>query len=599
MTSKHLCRAALLLVLLLSSVGLSACDPSPPGQTAPQTNGTNTNGTNGTTSAPQRGPMLGLTPMRLLTRYEYDNTVRDLFGVEGAYARQAFTTENLTNGFENNAWAHNVSTTLLRNHLSAAEAIATIVVRDHRDRLLPCTPEAGAERACVEQGLQALLPRAFRRPVLDEEITPFLDQLDASLAVRDLDRSLELVVRAVLSSPQFLYRVELLSTPSGEMGAGEEMPAAMSDARFERLGDYELASRLSYFLWGTMPDAALFEAAARGELRTREQIAAQIDRMLADDHARAQVRQFHRQWLGLDKLDSVVKDLSFFPAYTPDVNQDWRASINAFIDHAYWEEGTFKAFMTSPALFMTPTLAPLYGVTVPEGVEGGIFRVDAPAQRAGILTQPALLAILAYPNQGSPISRGVFVREHIMCEPLPPPPNNIQITPPDPDPNATTREIFNIHTDDPQCAGCHLRIDPLGLGFERFDGIGAFRTVENGAMVDASGHIYASPSDEINVPFDGAQQLAEIFADSAHIKACMVSSWFQFAMGRPSDDSDAASLSEIQATFEASGGRFDALLKAIALSPAFRYRLQPDVAEAERAEREAERAEMTTAGAGQ
>lgn len=517
-----------------------------------------------------RGPMAGLSPMRLLTRYEYDNTAAALLGFEVAITKVAsFPSENLVNGFENNAWSHRVSPLLLSKYMDAADELAARAFRDHRDKLPQCDVATLGADGCADAFLNELLPRAFRRPVSAEETAEFKALFAREVDERGVEASLEIVLAAILQSPQFLYRVELFeasSAPAAPLDGG------MNDQDFELVGDYELANRLSFFLWASMPDEELFAAAARGELSSPQQVRAQVVRMLADDRAKKMVHEFHRQWLGLKTLDTLVKSKTFYPSYDESLRDDFRASLNAFIDHVYWEEGTFEAFMTSNVIYLTPDLAPLYKVQPPEG-ELGLFKYVAPInERAGILTQPALMAVLANSNQSSPILRGIFVRERMLCQHVPPPPNDIQIVPPDPDPNATTREIFAIHTANEACAGCHSLIDPLGFGFEGYDGVGHYRTMENGIPVDASGEVTASPDPTLNGKFNGTKELALRLVGGDIAQSCLAEQWFQFALGRPFDESDKPSLDAIKASFKGTGYRWASLFEGIATSDSFRYR---------------------------
>jgi hypothetical protein len=510
---------------------------------------------------PPAVPMSGETPMRLLTRYEYDNTVRDVFGLDAQEA-QSFPSENLTNGFENNAWAHNVSSSLLRKYMEASEKIGARLVAERRAALIPCEP--GAESAaCANQAITDILPRAFRRPPTAEEAAIYQQVFTAALPTYGFDESMAMVFQAILQSPQFLYRLELSEQSMGQMPGAE--------GEFELVGAYEMASRLSYFLWASPPDALLLEAAEAGELATPEQIEAQVTRMLEDPKARAMSHQFFRQWLNMGKLDSQIKDAATYPAYDQGVNGDWRISLQAFLEDAFWDQGTFAALMTSPDVFYTPAMAPLYGVPVPTELDGGVFRVSEPGKRAGLLTQPALMAMLANTYQSSPILRGIFVRERLLCQHIPAAPNNIVIKPPDPDPTATTRERFRQHTEDPFCASCHKTIDPVGFGFESYDGVGAWRDKENGLTVDASGMLEESPEASLDGAFEGGVGLSAKLAASESVMGCMAEQWFQFAMGRPHDDSDAASVASVKAALVREGKWRD-MLVAIALSDSFRYR---------------------------
>ncbi|MEZ4462205.1 MAG: DUF1592 domain-containing protein [bacterium] len=496
----------------------------------------------------------GQAPMRLLTRYEFDYTVEDLLGIPSTVAREQFPPENSVAGFENNSDSHNVSPLLARKLMEAAETLADQAIAQRKDALVGCDV---ASDGCIEDFVDRFLTRAFRRPATPEEQAIFVQLYEDASVTEGPDLALSMVIQAALQSPQFLYRIELQDDKiAGELVA---------------LNGYEVATRLSYFLWGSMPDDTLLQAAASDALNTPEEIEAQTRRMLLSPRARDLVGHFYRQWLGLDALDSMVKDNAAYPEWTPAMTQQWRDSLYAFIDYIHFEKnGDLHDLMTSNEVFMSDELAPTYGFTP---TEVGMNAFEAPAdQRAGLLTQPAVMALLAYPTQGSPIHRGIFVRERLLCQKLPPPPNNIQITPPDPDPNATTRAIFEQHTAEPACAGCHALIDPIGLGFEYYDGIGRFRTVENGIDVDGSGALGNTADPSIGGPFDGAVALSGMLAEAREVQDCVADHWYTFAMGHPESEADMCAADGVRGRFAASGGTFEDLLVAITTSDEFRYR---------------------------
>ncbi len=496
----------------------------------------------------------GQAPMRLLTRYEYDYTIRDLLGIQTTVARSGFPPENSVAGFENNSDSHRVSPLVVRKLMEAAEVLAAQAVSEHRDQLVQCDLNAPA---CLNTFLESFLLRAFRRPATTEELGLYTSFYQGIYDLDGADQALISTIQLTLQSPQFLYRIEL----KDDFIAGQLVP----------LNSFEIANRLSYFLWGSMPDEELFEAAARNELATPEQVSAQAHRMLAKPNARDLVNDFYRQWLGLDALETMVKDNAAYPEWTPETTAQWRASLYAFIDHVHFEQkGSLKDLMTSNDVFLSASLAPVYGF---EATNEGMNSFVAPEdQRAGLLTQPAVMALLAYPTQGSPIHRGIFVRERLLCQKLPAPPNNLIIKPPDPDPNATTRQVFEEHTNEPACAGCHMLIDPIGLGFENYDGMGRYRLMENGLPVDATGALANTDDPAIEGAFEGAVSLSGMLAEARQVQDCVADHWYTFAMGHPETAPDMCAADQIRTTFAATGGSFDDLLVAITTSDAFRYR---------------------------
>jgi len=492
----------------------------------------------------------GPATIRRMTRWEYNNTVRDLLG-DTTRPADNFVAEEESAGFQNNADAHTVSALLAEQYLEAAEGIAERATADLHG-LLGCDPTDD----CVGEFVARFGERAFRRPLEPDEVDRFTELFARGRSQFDARTGVEWVLTGMLQSPHFLYRVE-----KGEAVEGSPGVAAVSS--------WEMASRLSYFLWGTMPDEELFAAARGDALRTRVQVAAQARRMLVDPRAKEIVRIFHAQWLDLELVDRIEKDPTAFPAFTEELRASMRGEIETFIDHVVWEAGgDARLLFTAPYSFVDAELAALYGVAPPEG-EGHI-RVDLdPGQRAGLLTSAGILALKAKTDQTSPIHRGQFVREQLLCTTLPPPPPGLVVEVPDPDPNLTTRERFARHASDPSCAGCHELMDPIGFGFEAYDGIGRWRAEENGLAIDASGEVVES---DLPGPFDGAVELSNQLAQSGQVKECLVRQWFRFAYGRLETPEDACTIDTLTASFEASGNDVLDLLVELTLTDAFRYR---------------------------
>ncbi|MFT5435205.1 MAG: hypothetical protein ACI9OJ_005922 [Myxococcota bacterium] len=511
--------------------------------------------------------MPGAAPVRLLTRDEYQNTIRDLVGVDEAPV-DLLPPENHALGFENNAEAHIASPLLAQRLLAVAESVSEEVVGSNLMGVAPCapalrglpasTPLPSAVHDCRDRFVNDFGLRAFRRPLRAEERSVFNDVFAAGFAESGILGGVSFTIQAALISPQLLYRI-------AELAPGE------SPGDPVRLSGYELASRLSYFIWSSTPDDALLAAADSGELDTDAGVEAQARRLLADPRARDTVDSFHRQWLLLDTFDSASKDV---PAgvHVPTLMQSYKQSVLDFAASSLLDEGgSIHRLMTSDALYTDDVIAQVF--------EGH----DIAEHRAGLLTQPGLMALLSHPEQTSPIRRGIFVREQLMCEPLRPPPADVVIDPPDPDPNATTRERFFEHTADVSCAGCHVLIDPLGFGFEGYDELGRYRTHENGLAVDTSGDVRFPAVDySLSGPFDGAIELGERLADSPQLTDCIAQHWYQFAMGRGAAAvEDQCNLARLQEDFRASGGDVRELLVRIAGSDAFVFRRGKNLTDAD------------------
>lgn len=499
---------------------------------------------------------------RLLTRLQYENTVSDLFHGQVLGPHTAgFPLENEVLGFFTNAEFHRVSPWLAEAHLGAAEGVSDQVVAKLSE-LLPCSVAPDDEAACANEFLNTYGSRAFRRPLSDEERAPLLALFESGRQQAGFSYGAQLMTQALLQSPQFLYRLEL-SAPSD----------AVTPSAPVTLGNYDLASRLSYLLWNSMPDETLFAAASSGALSDPSVLGEQARRMLADPRARATVTDFSRQWLRMTEFSSVVRQSEFGEDHV--FAPAWRRSLELFLDDVFWGgEGTFAELFLSPQVFVNEELAPMYGVAVPSDHSAGQFFAASlnSEERAGILTQPGLMTLLAHADQSAPILRGVFLRERILCQPPPAAPPSVDQTPPRPDPNATTRERFAAHTADPTCAGCHRLIDTVGLPFENYDHLGRFRAEENGLPVDVSGEVLGTREPAIEGPFSGAVELSQRLSTSSQAQACYVTQWYRYGMGRIEQEADLCSIRTVLERFQASGGDLEEVLVSLVLSDSFRYR---------------------------
>jgi hypothetical protein len=513
-------------------------------------------------SVPDPGPA----PIRRLTRVEYNNTVYQLLGDTNNVADQ-FPADEEAGGFDNQAAVLVVSPLLAEHYMSAAEQLATT----HTPALMMQMPNCQGgnidDVACEADAgsfIRSFGKRSYRRPLTDDEVLEHLAVFREGTMLGDDGYSpstgVEMVVQMMLQSPHFLYRVEF---GMAEPEADDVVP----------LTSYEIASRLSYLLWNTMPDTALFEAADADQLRTPEQIEYQARRMLETPRAREAVKNFHRQWLHLDDIEPRIlasgKNLDIYPDYYDGLPMLWRRETEAFIDYAVFEQdANVTELFTAPYTMMNSELADFYGMTGPEGIE--FARVDLdPSRYAGFLTHAGLLALLAKPDRSSPIHRGKFVREFLLCQPPPPPPDIVP-EPPSVDETKTTREQFSQHSEDALCEGCHRLMDPIGFGFEHFDGIGRYREVEwAGLEIDARGELNNT---DVDGPYNGVVELAERLASSDQVKACVVTQWFRFAYGRSETEADECSMQDVQAAFAAADYDIKELIVTLTLTDAFRYR---------------------------
>ncbi|HEU4406293.1 MAG TPA: DUF1592 domain-containing protein [Polyangiaceae bacterium] len=510
--------------------------------------------------APASAPLCGVdtspgpAPARRLTRWEYNNTVRDLLG-DGSRPADAFPADEEALGFSNNATALTTSSTLVQSYMLAAEGLAERAA-ERLGPLLPCDPAGPAGDACGRQFVAAFGRRAFRRPLGDDEVEGFAGLFRGGAGAGD---GAKLVVEAMLQSPPFLYRIELAGAPA-------------EGAASVPLGPFELASRLSYFLWGTMPDDALFAAAESGRLAAREGVAAEARRMLADPKARELVGRFHEEWLDYDRVLSLGrgKSAQYFPEWSPEYPPLMLEEARAFVGHVVFDEpaGDLTTLLTAPYTFVNAELAAFYGL---EGAPAGeaFARVEG-GGRAGLLTLGALLAFHAHSDQTSPVHRGQMVRERLLCDPVPPPPPEFDTTVPKVDEAPTARARFAAHSEQRACSGCHVKLDPIGFGFEAFDGVGRPRQLEaDGSAVDASGELTGT---DVDGRFVGVPELAARLARSAQVRRCYVTQWFRFAQGRAEAEADRCSLESLREAFAASGGNVRELLVSMTQTDAFLFR---------------------------
>ena len=509
--------------------------------------------------------------LRLMTRAEYNATVRDLLGDSTSPAND-FPKEPLAFGFENNADVLRVTAEGAQRYSDAAETLAVHAIRERRDEVTGCKGLDG--QACAERMLDTVGRRAFRRTLTAVEKAAFLDLWRrGTMGGESSDGGLEMVLTAILEAPQFLYRSERGLVD--ESTAGPDRSEAEGETRPVRLGGFEVATRLSYFLWGTMPDDELLDAAEHGRLDTVAGVRVEAERMLDDPRAHAGTASFFRQYLSLETMGNVEKDTTAYPVYSHALAASWRGSLERYVDDAFWNGKTFRALLTMPTVYADAQFSTAYGMT--SNAASGTFAKLAmpPGRYEGLLAQPGMMARLAGPNQSSPVRRGVFVFDKMLCQPLPPPPADLNIVPPEPNPNATTRERFAVHSKNGICAGCHSMIDPMGFGVEEYDGVGAYRDHENGKPVDNTGEIVGAREATLNGKYAGARELGEKLGKSKQVHDCFATQYLRFALGRSEKPEDTCSVQQIQHAFYAGGGDFRSLLLSIATSDSFRFRSAP------------------------
>jgi hypothetical protein len=492
-----------------------------------------------------------------LTRREYGNTVRDLLGATDNPAA-AFTPDAHALGFDNIASSQSVSQLLAEQYDDAAIGLAAAAIAD-LPKLLKCDPMAMGEDACVRKFVADFGLRAYRRPVTTAEQGRLVAFYMGSKAKYGFAPAVELLVQAFLSSPNFLYRPE-----TSVVATSGTMPAAPV-----RLSAYETASRLSYLFWGSMPDDALFQAAAENKLGTPAELATAAERLLADPRARASVAHFHTQWLELEGLPNLTKDAKANPNFKAALLPLWKREIETFLDDwAFKADGKLETLLLADYTFANKTLSAFYGYA-PLTSESTFVKIKHDGKRLGLLTQAALMARHANPDQSSPVHRGKFIREAMLCQDLPPPPNDIDVRPPPIKAGQTTRERFGIHTQVASCAGCHKLIDPVGFAYEHFDAIGQYREEDQGKPVDANAELFNT---DVDGTFTGALELSRRLARSDMARGCVITQWFRFASGRQETAEDECSLALLKEHYKASGYSVRKLLLALTQTNAFLFK---------------------------
>jgi hypothetical protein len=506
---------------------------------------------------PTRGPTgPGGITVRRLNHAEYNNTVHDLLGTELEPAAD-FPADDLGGEFTNIGSALSLSPAYVLAYERAAHALIDDLFAGPAERLsrvVSCSVETVGD-ACATEIVTAFARRAWRRPVLAEEVQPMLTPLSVARQFgAPPSEGLKHALVAVLLSPYFIFKLEL-----------DPDPLSLEP---RKLTPHELATRLSYAVWATMPDEALFAAADAGELETDEQIGAQIDRLLDSPKAQALLDGFAAQWLKLDYLPSHEVEESVFPDYDPALAASMQREAKLFLADFLHGPRPVNELFTARYTYVDETLAEHYGLPAPSSVdENGMGRVDTSGtERSGILTLGALLTTTSFASRTSPVKRGEFVFARLLCSEIPPPPPDIPSLPPDM-PGLSLRERLELHRERPACAGCHNLMDPIGFGLEHYDAIGRYRSEDAGEAVDSSGVLPDGTS------FDGAVELGGILAEDPRASSCVTQKFMTFAIGRllnlPDDEGWIELLTE---RAKEGGGNLRSVIRTVLSSEPFRLR---------------------------
>lgn len=496
----------------------------------------------------------GLTSRRLrrLSVREYAGVVSDLLGAEfGDDVLATLAFEPRLGGFDNQDSALFVSASFQEDVAKLAQDLASKI---DVASLAPC-PDSDGSDACLEAFTGAFAERAYGRPLSAAE-----EERLAKVAAtaEDYPTSVRLVVEVVLQSPNFLYVSELGPV---DAAADPGQPVALTQ--------YEIASQLSFLLLGSRPDAILLEKAQTNGLARAEAIEAEAERLLQSDAGRASLSRFVTGWLDMAPIAEAPKSTVAFPELTDLVVTAMQREFDGFLNQQIaGGEGTLTALMTAQSADIPTALAPIYGADLDP--DAGLD----PTRRVGVLSLPGLLTYHASNQHSGPVERGLFVRRQLLCQEVPPPPpsvlDRIADNPVDSgDTTKTTRQKFEVHLDEPSCSACHLQFDPIGFGLEQMDGIGRFRTLENGLLVDSRGALHET---DVDGPFEGVVELSNKLSESAAFEACMAEHFFRFAESRPPEAGDRCVVESFADRFAASGGRLKELVLAYVSHPSFALR---------------------------
>ena len=507
-------------------------------------------------------------PIRRLTHFQYDNTVRDLLGDDSGPSRN-FPSEDYVNGYTNQASAQAITPSLAELYGQVAERLGRNAFRFGDEQgLLPCEPSGPTDRGCAEAFVSEFGAKAFRRPLTETEREAHVELLLLWAGQGNSFLSgASAVIEAMLQSPHFLFLV-----PSA--GDGHSKPFA-------------IASRLAYALWNAPPDRALLAAAAAGELDARSSVEAHAKRMLASGRARETFDHFLSEWMRFDRLLNSVKDRNRFRDFGREVTESMTEETRRLFRHLAWGDLDFRAFYTADYTFVDDFLTNVYGMPDPS-VPFGKTAYPADSTRSGVLGHGTFLAQTGKPIHTSPTERGLFVREHFLCQTIPPPPPGVDTSLPPltlGERPMTVRETMEkLHASQPVCASCHKLVDPIGYGFEHFDTVGAYRELEpvrieptpqqerEGAKptdhslpIDSTGFIAGIADSEFQTPRD----VGRILAQSPICQKCVVRQLFRYLFGRSEAARDARVIERAYNRFVQSGFVFRELVLGLVVSEEF------------------------------
>ena len=504
----------------------------------------------GTVETPPENGGVGMVGLRRLSRTEMDHTLRDLLG-DDTDPGTRFLPEDVIDPFDNDYTHQAVSTVLVESIETMANDVATRLVEDttRRQLVVGCEPTGPADATCMEGFVARVGRMALRRPLQGEEIESWTQLgLDFAAQRSDFYEGVDTVLRVLLQHPNFIYRVEV-GTPTEEPGVF-------------RLDGYEVATRLSYFVWGTTPSEDLLDRAEAGELDSPVQVANLARTMLEDPRARERVDRFHAMWLGYYALPH---DASL----TTSMRQETRALLD---DVIFDDPRSYLDVFAAGGSYVDDTRAELYGLPAP-GSDDPTWVDYGETGRQGLLSHGSFLSVAARFGDTSPTQRGLLIRTRLLCQVIPPPPPEVDVDNPPEGGDAECKiDRYEEHRSNGACNGCHEQIDPVGFGLEQYDQMGRFRTAEADnpqCEITGEGRINGQP-------FSGPAGLADYVMDNDLLDACMVNQLYRMAMGHPVGFEDIRYVDDLLTRFREDGHRFDDLVLALVEDEAFSYRREED-----------------------
>ncbi|WP_417620976.1 DUF1592 domain-containing protein [Parasphingorhabdus sp.] len=501
-------------------------------------------------------PVGGPPMLRRLTEEQYRASVADIFASDipiNARFEKPVREQGLIAIGTGRA---GISAFAVEQYEAAAQGIvAAVLGKKRRAEFIDCGPAKAADfdEKCARSFLAGKGEMLFRRPLRPEELAKYVGLARQSYdRLGDFYEGLGLSLYTMLVAPDFLFRIETIQP--GQNGAVDELDA------------YSKATRLSFFLTNSSPDAELLRAAREGDLDNDRGLGRQVDRLMASPGFERAVRAFFTDMLQFDRFGELSKDSAIFPAYNSDVaGEAQEQTLKTIVDHLLEKEGDYRDLFTTRQTYLTRNLGVIYRAPVPTRGDWEQVTFDKDANRAGIQSHISFLALHSHPGRSSPTLRGYGVRQVFLCQNVPDPPANVNFAAVEENTNAkmvTARDRLKMHSTEPSCAGCHKVMDPLGLTMENYDGIGIFRTSENGAPIDTTGSLDGTA-------FDTTDGLAEALRDHPETPRCVVERLYNNAVGRDITWDERYYLDWLIAAFEDNGYRVPALMREIAMSENF------------------------------